>query len=161
MELKNNSNSPLYVHIAYVTPKTDYHHEDSANYAWVKEFWRGYDTNRGLDFSDNIQALEFQNNKLNPDKFIILKHMKLKIGTAGGSNFTDPNNSNHRNIKMWIPLRRQLRFENHNFGAPIDGAIYQIVYCDSYGGSTAAVPTADVLNMAKRHICYFKEPKES
>lgn len=159
----NELNVPLFVHYAWVSPKQGYVPAQADNYPATTQFFRSYDTNRAEDFGVDLSSLEFRNNGINTDKFVVLKHHKFQLGGAAttGTAYDDGNMLSFRHHNFYIPIGRQLRFDSHAIGAPTDGPVYFLMWCDEFHKQGGALANPDAMRYYMRHIMYFKEPKES
>lgn len=153
LELMNEATEPLIVHCAWVSPK-DGQEVTSA------DFFRGYHQERGTNFSDALSSLEFRTGKINPDKFAILKHKRFMIGGApGGTSIDQGNLPSFMTYAVYLPIKRQLRYDSPATAPAIDGNIFMVYWCDKMHLAGGASGTTGALKIKHRHLVYFRESK--
>lgn len=152
MFMANTSFVPLYVNVAVLSNKFS----GVAPPATVS-FFRSSGINRGLDFSNLRTAMEFHSLPINTDAYSVLRHKRYRLTEKGGSNFKSNRGASYKNIRMWIKLKRQLRFELPTDESPSNGRVYLVYWCDQVDANGASTPITNVLGVQERHVCYFKD----
>jgi hypothetical protein len=154
MEMRNRSKNRMYCNIAVLSPKVDQTIETT-------DFFKGTGTTRGNTFSDARSSIELHCSAINTDRYNILKHKRFTF--APNPNEADVYNPNQgstsRNINMYIPLKRQLRFEGTG-AQPVDGQVYLVYWFDKFlrkAGDVAG--TADDVTVQATNRMYFHDSK--
>lgn len=79
------------------------------------DFLRAYDSNRAIDLNTNLTSLELRQAHINKDKYIVLAHKKFTLqpldNAAAGNPYHKYGSS--KTFRMYLPLNRQVRFENY------------------------------------------------
>lgn len=156
----NKSQTAFCCHVAVIAPKS------GANSFSTDDFFRHDGDQRGIAFDRSVtNSLMFSSLMINPDKFTILKHKKFFLaekGPAPNSSVVPTHQTNTRNsyyyVKMWVPLRRQLRFKDATENTPIDGNVFLVYWFDS-PGITRGSPAVPSINISQRITTYFREPR--
>lgn len=154
LALYNARTVPIYFNLAVVSPKNS---EDVT----TANFFRSSTSERGVDFANGRNSLEFHCLPLNSDKFVILRHKRYRIspqGTGTGA-FTDHSGRNYKNIDWYVPLKRQLRFDTTADTSPINGTVWLIMWADDYDAIFSSVPVANAYYVMERHLNYFRDTK--
>lgn len=152
LELLNKASNSLYVNVAVLSPK------DSNGGISATSFFRGNDYARGIDFGNALNGLEFHCLPINTDKYNILSHQRYQLVSGTGTGTTvDLQSRNHTTLDFYVKLNRQLRYDSGS-STPTDGAVYLVVWCDTFGAQTAQTPVAAQLQMTRRAVTYFREP---
>lgn len=114
---------------------------------------------RGLDFNDSLTSHEFHCNPLNSDRFVVLKHMRFILGTAGGNDtsdaYTETNRENWKALKMWVPLKKKLTWED----GQQNNKIWLFMWCDRFFEAAGTVPQLNQLQYSAHVVAYFRDPK--
>lgn len=166
IEFRNQEEKPCVVHFAWVSPKEGW--SDGLNpgaFAMSTEFFRSYGTDRAMNFSDTMTSVEMNNTPINTDRFIVLKHVKHMLAgvsnptQAGDGPYDDSMRDSFKAVKYYIPVKRQIRFENHTNQMPIDGQIFFVYWVDQFSVNGGNLGTSGVVQMLYRHVIYFRDPK--
>ena len=157
--LKNDLTEPLHVNMAWVHPKTD--GALSSGSIDTTDFFRSYDGNRGEAFDATKTGLDFTTLKINTDLFTVLKHKRFCFaGSAENSTAWESGVLNSfRRYKFYVPLKRQLRFENTSATMPVEGNVFFVMWCSKMFDTSAQGATTDAITYQERQLCWFKEPK--
>lgn len=150
----NENDQPLYLNIAVVSPR---HSQLGGNLS--DNFWRdGTQNSRALNFNPGAgywDPLVYNMYSINSDMFVILKHKKYKLGrTTTDASAADANKESCVNLKWWVPLKRQLRYEGAAVTANDD--VYLVYWYDMQG--TTATNTVSLTRTIYAHLV-FREPK--
>lgn len=121
--------------------------------AFSQDFFRdGTQESRSLNFNNTTQfwdSIVYNRYPLNPDKFNILAHRRVKIpGTSVGYS--------SRTKKIWIPLRRQIRY--YDGSSLAYDRTYFLYWCDvPCNPATATPPTLQPLCISFYCHAVFRE----
>lgn len=157
--VKNEFTAPLMLNIAIVSPKADAAITELGVVA-TKDFFRGYMGKRYQTFSEALSCIEMHYSGINTDIWHVLRHKRymLGVGAKNSTAYDDPNRPSYRKIKWYLKVRRQVRFEDDST-VPVDGQMYMVFWCDTFGGTPGLTPQQDVLFWADRQTLYFKNPR--
>jgi len=154
LEVKSIGPAPLYVNIAVLSPK------GNAENVTVNDFFRSSQaTDRARDFADDLNSNEFHCLPINADRYTILKHKRYRLipgGTESGS--VSQQGLSYMNVDWYIPLKRQLRYDGTT-GQPEAGAVSLVYWFDEFATSSGTASTTGIVQMSRRCVTYFKEPK--
>ena len=156
--VRNRTDRPVYWHWALISSKINLNNTPSTD-----NFFRGSGNQRGVDFANDLTSLEFHCLPINTDIYNILKHKKYRINSYGRTTSADAttwqehSGRNYMDVKAWIPLKRQLRFDNNTSDSPISGSVFLVHWCDQISTSGGVAPVSTVLSIQQRHIAYFRE----
>lgn len=155
MEMANQTNDALYVNVAVVVPLR-------ATSVTNTDFFRSSVGNtRSTDFNATaLTGLEFHCLPINSDKHRVLWHKRFRLtprDTTGG--LTDHQGRSYMTIEKYIKYKRQLRFANNTDAIPEGASPFLIYWCSGFGTSLAAGSTASALQVTRRFVTYFREPK--
>lgn len=142
--IANVLNTPLYVHIAVVSPKTD-------QTITTADFFRsaGENTSRSVSFSNSLSGIDFQCLNLNSDKFLIHKHKRFALG---------PRNIKSEDVlhTFYMPLKRQVRYDTAS-DVPIGKNMFLLMWCSTLEEIGGAIG-GDGMAITYRIVKYFREP---
>jgi len=119
------------------------------------DFFRGNGTERAVTFDAALGGIDLYCKKLNTDRFIVLKRKKFAVAGRLIQDYTYGDMKNWRNLNMWIPIRRQLRFEQDRCQTPI----ILVWWFDAPDTAPLAGATPDAVETSVRSVTYFREPK--
>lgn len=158
IQLQNLSDKPMVYHVAIVAPKS------SVDTLSPDSFFRGTGDTRGIDFDNNLNANDFRCRGINTDKYTILKHKRiylkeLSTGATGITNgFYGASGYSYRTADMYVPLRRQLRYEKDQVGCQ-NGAVYFVHWCDTWDSQALSPVVPDQAKITMRVLTYFRETR--
>jgi len=150
-----DGNGNMYHHWALISPKTD------AVGVSTNNFFRSdapQTTGRGRDFDNTLDAHEFHCLPINPDKWNIIRHRKYTLGTITASSSIARTNDSWREIREWIPIKRQLRYDDDNVANTCSTPIFFVHWSARWNSPGGTAPTA-VVNTSYRIHAYFNNPK--
>lgn len=153
MEIENTFNliqgRPLYLNVAVLTPKA----LAAPASIPVSDFFRNSGAlNRSIDFSNSLSASEFHCLPINTDLYDVVKHKRHMIGP-----YTSTEGANCIAIKMYIPVNRQIRYEDAGT-TPVGKNLFLCYWVDFLGNPGGATPTT-CGRISHDITKYFKEPK--
>lgn len=140
---RNRLAQPVIVNVAHVVPRIDTF--SSAG----NEFFRkgATSTQRGVDFSNTLSAIDLGTLPLNSDNFDVLKRHTFTLGvngdfnaSAGTDRYQNGRMPSFKTIKDFIPINRQIRYGTTTANnTPLDD-VFTVVWCVGmeYTGSTPA-----------------------
>lgn len=142
MELANIQDVPICVRMAIIHPRSEL--SNSLNVINTN-FFRGYGTSRGENFiasNSGPISLTYMNNPINPDEHTILWSYKCLLpnavieDTAVEGTYPDAFEGrfkkSYKTINKFIPLRRQIRYENSSLSTPSDGHLFLVVWVERF-----------------------------
>lgn len=153
MEIRNNTVDPLYVNLALIMHK-------SALNPTTSNFFRDQTTERAKDFNNALTGLEFHCSPINTDDYVVLFHKRYRLdpNNAGTVNYST-NGKNYMNFDRYIPIKRQIRYDNNGDLAPQSGNLF---FCQWYTrmfetSTTVPVPATTV---SKHFVTYFRDSQQ-
>lgn len=159
-ELKNHSNTPMYVNVAVVQQK-------NSSVAIESGFFRGHTGERGDDFYDVTHTSNWMHcTSINPDKLKILCHMRfLLAGNFDSSSgpieeLFSSARSNYKRFERWIPLKRRITYDNNSTNIPTDSNVKLVYWCNKFGHGPALTSELSMLHFGVSVKCYFRDPKQ-
>lgn len=154
--LQNSSSSAMVFNMAVVAPRNQ-------NSTIPDGFFRGYGADREQDFPAAATAESSLLNltPLNADDMNILWRGQITLGpnfdaTAASTNF-DRSRPNYKVIKKWIPIYRQIRYDNTSAVSCEDPIFLCVWTCRPSKLNTDAPLPNNIIR--QQCIMYFKEPK--
>jgi len=150
-EWKNKSSFPLLCNVAVIALKGD---ADSPTLS--TDFFRGYGSDRNLNFGDGLESLDFHCKPINTDKYTVVKHMRFKLGSAAGNDsegFHDL--PNYAMKEFYVPINRQLRYRGNG---TCHTPFFLVHWCDEFQ-TPGGTPGQPVVDFAQNVTAYFKEPQ--
>lgn len=153
--VRNNGTVPQYHNVAVVFDKRS--NDGSATIA-SNDFFRGLYSERALDFDQNLlTALNFHCLPLNKDRFTILWHKRFVLGPGStpAAAYTARNRDNYKTFMKYLPLKKQIQFEDDN----PQSSIWLIQWADRIDASIASIPQTNDWSLSRTIITYFREPK--
>lgn len=150
----NLATQAMYLHVAILANKQDDDASSTAN------FFRSPSDTRAEDFGVALSGLSMHALPINTDKFVVLKHMKSTIvGSSQNSTWQANSGKNFRTYKMWIPLRRQLRFEQNTDTTPYTGNVWLYWWCTRFDDDSGQAVRVGDCQAGHRYEMYFREPR--
>jgi len=165
-EIYNNTFEALYVNIAIVHPKKDPVDNGEAGVFPDKSlFFRANGSSRGKAFNDPTNSsLDFHCDPINTDQFNVIKHKRYKLAPQVSHGAESRVDTSHRGAsymttKWWVPMKRQLRFNNVQTDTPEGGHIWLVWWADKYKTPAGAAGTSGAFGSQNRVITYFKDTR--
>jgi len=150
MQIRNNTTEALCVNIAVIHPK-DVQDVNNA------KFFRGYASSRSQDFDLTLTSNEFSCLPINSDIYDILVHHRMMLDPSnGGSKDQSTNGKNYGSWMKWIPLKRQLRYDQAASVAET-GNTYVVWWADKFLSAPGTVATNSAYQVDVKLYKYFKE----
>lgn len=155
LSYRNVTSEPVVINVAIVHDRREA--DGGAQPIAEEDFFRGSGTQRAIDFGEQLTGQQMNCLKMNSDRFIILKRKKLLVAnvppaTPGG--YYNGVSKNWKEYKMWMPLKRQLRYEDGNCQTPLA----LIWWMDGPFTPANTVAISGIETFA-HVVTYFKEPK--
>lgn len=160
LEIISIAPNTLYCNVAILSPR-------SCGVVNEQEFFRDEGaTDKSVNFGTAATGLDMFTCPINSDRYVILRHKRFRLVTGeegelppGNPKTVDLSGHNHRVIKWWIPLKRQLRYDSLDTNSPVDGRVFLVYWFDLVGAQITQSPTSNVVKMEEKIITYFKDPK--
>lgn len=151
-ELLNRGTPPMCMNLAVVYDKRS---NDTVGTVSTSDFFRGGGSGRASDFSNSLSSNEFRCLPMNKDRFTILWHRRIMLGTDDGAGFSVGNHNNYRVLDKWLPLKKQITWEDGD----AQSKIWLLWWCDGFDIAAAATPLANQATVNLRAVTYFRETK--
>lgn len=147
----NTESQPKFFNIAIISPK-------HSNDLTIIDFFRGTDGARGDDFDTGLSALQMHYLPINTDKYTILKHQRLQLGAVADSAQynSDTGSVNWKSVKMWIPVNRQLRYDN-TLGTSCTTPIYLVYWGDRMRTPAGQAITANSFSVSHMNTMFYTD----
>lgn len=188
ISIANVSYDELVMNWAIIHPKTAVAGTTVEGQVVATEFFRDYGTRRSVSPSEmsTRAGLEWVNAKVNTDLYSVLKRGRFTLNpaimpgmptlpddregavplsgvpewTVPGSIYPHPNKGNSvRTKSMWIPIKRQIRFDQAISASAPPEQLWFVWWADSPFSSDQSGANADAFAMNFRGITYYREPK--
>jgi len=154
MEVTNKGAVPLYFNVAVIAPK------DGAAGVNTVDFFRSSATERARDFSTDLTSLEYHCLPINTDRYTVLKHKRYRLLSGPtGSDYIANSGKNYMNLDWYIPLKRQVRFNNGDGGSPESGKVYFVYWGSGFGQNGGVIQGNADMEITERIVTYFREPR--
>lgn len=154
----NLAEYPIIMNLAIVHPRslTPTTQDISAT-----QFFRDYGPSRATNFGTNLNCIQMTTNPINTDMYTVLWRKRKLIPNAklGDTNpFDNQSKSSYIFINKYIPIKRQLRFENDSSQDPEDGHLILVMWYDALlDPADTAASTEGKLRCQFRNLLYFRE----
>jgi len=123
----------------------------------VENFFRGDKGNRGIDFIDERSGAEINTNSINSDLYVTLKRGKKILQPRASLTGLLPSCSTM--ISEYIPINRQLTYDDTLTPYATDGRLFLTYWCERLQGSGSnSLPAASAVFLDKHVVAYFDEP---
>lgn len=149
----NKLDQPQFFNFAIIAPK---HTSAGVN---TIDFFRSSSGDRGSNFGTQLSALELHYLPINTDKYNILRHYRHNLGgQADRPSFynSDSGPGNWFSKKVYIPLNRQLRYDN-SFSTTCNTPIYAVWWCDVMRNPDQAVTTTNAASVSLMHTMFYTD----
>lgn len=156
MEVKNVSTEPMYFNVAVLSVKS------GASQAGINntDFFRASNNfNRGVDFGVTLNSNEFHCLPINTDRYIILRHKRYRLVPPNAGSTVSHRGLSYMNINWYIPLKRQIRWDEDTATNPEAGAVFLVFWSDLMFTAAGGVSQIGAMNVSTRTVTYFREPK--
>lgn len=121
-------------------------------------FFRGHGTEIGLDFSNSRTGFDFATMSINTDQYNVLLHKRVKLWPQSYPfSGVIPERSPYMNAgpnKQWIPLKRQISFEDGTAGSNDD--IYIVHWADYVDTTASTAGSANLYDLQYRCVTYYR-----
>lgn len=154
-EIKSGGGSPVLVNYAVVYDKRS---SDGTLFPTTSDFFRGSGTERAMDFDTSLSSVEFHCAPLNTDRFVVLLHKRFTLApnpSTTSAGYTSNNRENYRSFDWWIPLKKQIRFEDGR----AQSHVWLLFWCDRHNSPGGTLPNPTTMIWSHKIITYFREPK--
>lgn len=132
------------------------------------EMFRSHSQRRSMAMTTSESGLEWTNASINTDLFAVLKRGRITFNP--GRDATDPQDgdvvyheinkgSTYRSKGMWIPIKRQVRFDASLDSQHPMEQIWFTYWIDEPMANGGSLSIQAAVAMQYRFICYFRDPK--
>jgi len=123
-------------------------------------FFRNYETSRDVDFTSTLSTLEKQTYPVSTDKYTIFYEGKEYLAGKDDTSttFRDRNASNMAFVDRWLPIGRQLQF-NDDTNQDCEDKIYICWFATNYLASVTN-DVVDAVNTQTQLVAHFRDPLE-
>jgi len=154
IEMKNVRPEPIRVNIAVVGIKGQTKNQAEPD---EERWFRGSGDARYMAFSNSRTSIEFACNPINTDEYVVLKHKRFTLMPGETANDNPAVGRNFKEVKMYIPIKRQLRFDTNNT-SPEEGKVWLVFWCDAWEANAGTLSNSAIEYRSKK-IVYFRESK--
>lgn len=150
--LKNLEDFPVFFNVAIIAPK------HNQIFVSASEFFRSNNGDRGTDFSDALTGLDFAYLPINTDRYNVLRHYRHQLGARvdSASINSDTGAANWMSRKVWLPVNRQLRFENQSTTS-CTSPIYFVYWCDAMDATSGTAPNLAAVGISFMHTMFYTD----
>lgn len=153
-QVRNGRTVPMNWHLAVVSNK------QNGTTVTTTDFFRSPSDTRAQDFTTAINDLTMDNLALNSDKYQILKHKKWQLVPSSNNTTWQANSGkNFTTIRWYVPLKRQLRFEQNTDTIPNTGNVFLVYWCSHMADGSGDPAVVDGWDVGYRTEMYFREPR--
>jgi len=159
LNFRNNSDQPLYVNVAVVSPK-----DQLTASIPTSDFFRSDASQRGINFDDaGLNALQKHCMAINTDLYNILWHKRFKLaGQYDSSPGPDPSHfssgyPSYMTMEKFVPLKRQLTFDNTASQAA-DDTVWLVMWHNHQHDGTGITPASNLV-VGKYITTFFRESR--
>lgn len=125
-------------------------------------FFRGSSGTRAIDFGTGLSGIQLHTLKINKDNYVVLKRRTFKLATQASDQNTQAQQGDQyttptvKNFKWWIPLRRQVRYDNSLYAT--QGRCFIVWWSDlMHGRASGATPQGAAFSLDMENITYWRE----
>lgn len=122
------------------------------------EFFRSNNGDRGTNFSTTLTALELAYLPINADLYTILRHHRHQLNARidGTQTNSDAGPGNWISKKIWLPVNRQLRFEN-TIASSATTPIYFVFWCDRMDAAGGTAVDSATCSVSLMHTMFYTD----
>ncbi|AXQ66453.1 MAG: putative capsid protein [Tantalovirus resnatis] len=156
LQIANLLNTANTVNIAVIAPKND-----DVSSIGTNDFFRGSAGDRAIDFAVGLTGNQFHCTPINADKYVIMTHKRMILpGIVGQGTITsDYSGHNYRQLNMYVPFKRQVRWDQSADTTPDHGKVFLVYWCDKFMDTAGTTSITDSLETSISAITYWKEPR--
>lgn len=156
-QMRNTSERPLWFHMAAVCPKLPGTSNTPVSFS-TDDFFRVYGNDRSGAFNNAQSGFSQSYRPINTDRFNILMHKRMLVHTQDSTSgiFRQANKSQFRTFKIWLPLRRQLRYDGATATSPVQGKVYLVWWATEWDSAEGDVGVADAFRIKYNVYMYFR-----
>lgn len=148
---RNNLGPPTVVRVALVAPR-------QGTVASTTNFFKGFDGERGLDFSTLRDGLQMTSNGINDDVFAIIYQTRIELGATSATSTTFANNMPSIGyLNAWVPLERQLTYDSSADNVPDSDRVFLVWWMDDPYAANGAATTASTFLYSMSCVTYYKD----
>lgn len=148
---RNTAGSPRLIRWALVAPKN--------GSVTPAGFFRSYETSRDQDFDSTLSSIEKQTNPISRDKYTVFYEGKLFLApNQDDTSYADRQNSNLNYVDKWLPIGRQLQF-NDDSDQDCEDKIFVVWWATNYMAGTTTSSPNDIETQTSI-ITHFRDPLE-
>lgn len=119
-------------------------------------FFKGYDTEKALDFSTTRTGLELVASGINTRDFNILWHKSFNLAPTDSTHrYNQANTSKY--IKTYIPLKRTLLWDSPADAEPSSDRCFLVYWCDRNLNISGAAPTGSAFIESFDVVTYYDD----
>ena len=160
MQLRSGRPDPSMLHVAVVAPREFC--GDGATPNFNTNFFRSPKDSRGIDFNTQLASQQINNYGINSDKWHVFWHKRYWIGPEDTTAPTDEYNvgvsRNWLNVKKYVPLKRQIRYEDAQALSAVN-KVYLLVWGDLFINEPGATNQGWLAGQ-KVVTMYFRDSRE-
>lgn len=154
---------PLYVNFAIVAhaSNTSVPSTSDSNCISTVNFFRGNAAQRASDFSTGLDSLQMTRLNINQDIYSVLKRWRVRLEQqVNASGLMAMTTGVTKAGKKWVPVRRQVRYDDvTNADVATSGRMFIVYWADGVQGIPAStVPLTSAYNLDLHVVVYFNEP---
>lgn len=149
----NKATTPMFLNMAVLAPK------HSSSGVTQTDFFRSNSGDRGQSHGTALSALEMHYLPINTDKYTVLKHNRHQLGAQAdlsGTYNSDAGPGNFISKKVWIPINRQLRYDN-TLATTCNTPIYLAWWVDGMRTIAGQAVVANQASVSIMHTMFYTD----
>lgn len=154
MNVTNNTGNAVYFNFAVVSCIN----QDQPT---TFNFFRSYGTPRAVTFSTSLTSTDFHFRPINTDEYAVLSHKRFHFGSAPSTGNLG-STSHYKQILMWVPVKRQQRYDTEATSGTAELSqkkIYKCFWCDTNNTGASALPVT-TLQYISKVVVYFRNTRD-
>lgn len=149
--IQNDRTAPLFVNVAILATKT--------GTFGTNDFFRGDGNERSVTFGTALSSIQFRCCPINTDKYHVLMHRRMLFNGTSEITGQDKQRTTYQLLEKYVPLKRQIRWENENGGTTSNEDIRLVWWADILMQPSAALAQSDAYTIQWKVVTYFRDPK--
>lgn len=152
LQLRNARTQPMMFNYALIAPR-------NGSTILTDDFFRSPGSERSINFSTNLTALDLDKYSINRDLYTVLMHKKVKlVASNNGSTYQANQGQNYAIRSHYCPLKRQIRFANTTVNMPESGHVFFVHWTVHFGDTSNTGVQPNAMQIAEDFRIYFRDP---
>lgn len=152
-EITNEGGEGLIWNVAVIHPK-------QGSDVTTVDFFRDNGGDRSVNFNIGLTSLDFATRNINVDRYSVLAHKRFRLQSKEIESYILPNTDQTRMVSMYIPLKKQVRYDDQGTGEIPVHQVFCVYWCDKLNTPTSSPVVVDQLAMLQRFVTYFRNTRD-